>query len=106
MSKLFYDHLIILEELDHHIRHVAETPEEKEEMWSIIDEILHHRVIGCVLDRLPEEDHYEFLEKFHQAPHDAELLNYINLRIDEDIEDAIRAEIADIKEELLEEIGE
>ena len=106
MSKLFYDHLIILEELDHHIRHAAETPEEKEELWSIIDEIIHHRVIGCVLDRLPEEDHYEFLEIFHKTPHDTELISYINLRIDEGIEEAIRDEIENIKEELLEVIGE
>lgn len=104
MSKLFYDKFIILEELDHHIRHASESVEEKEELWSIIDEIIHHRVIGCVLDKLPEEDHYEFLDKFHEAPHDEELYNYINMRIDEDIEDAIRNEMADIREELLEEM--
>jgi hypothetical protein len=105
MSKLFYDNLIVLEELDHHIRHAAESAEEKEELWNIVDEIIHHRVIGCVLDKLPEEDHYEFLDKFHKIPHDEELFNYINMRIDEDIEDAIKNEIADIKEELLGEIG-
>jgi len=105
MSKLFYDHLVVLEELEHHIKHTAETPEEKEEMWSIVDEILHHRIMGCVLDKLPEEDHYEFLEKFHHTPHDAELFNYINLRIDEDIEEAIKKEIEEIKEELLEELS-
>ena len=104
MSKLFYDHLIILEELDHHIKHTAETPEEKEELWSIIDEIIHHRVIGCILDKLPEEDHYEFLDKFHSMPHDSGLITYVNHRIDDDIEDAIKSEIADIKEELLEEM--
>jgi hypothetical protein len=106
MSRLFYDDLIILEELDHHIRHASESPEEREELWSIVDEIIHHRVIGCVLDRLPEEDHYEFLDKFHETPHNEELYRYINMRIDEDIEDAIKAEIADIKEELLDEVGE
>jgi len=106
MSRLFYDDLIILEELDHHVRHAAKSSEEKEELWSIIDEIIHHRVMGCILDRLSEEDHYEFLDKFHKTPHDEELYNYINMRIDEDIEDAIRNEIADIKEELINEIGE
>lgn len=105
MSKLFYEHLVILEELDHHIRHAAETPEEKEELWSIVDEIIHHRVIGCILDKLPEEDHYEFLNKFHSSPHDNELIGYINHRIEDDIEKAIRSEIEDVKEELLEEIG-
>jgi hypothetical protein len=105
MSRLFYDNLIVLEELDHHIKHVAESPEEKEELWSIIDEIIHHRVMGCVLDKLSEEDHYEFLDKFHKAPHDEELFNYINMRIDEDIEESIEREIADINEELLGEIG-
>ena len=106
MSKLFYDHLIILEELDHHIRRATETPEEKEELWNIVDEIIHHRVIGCVLNKLSEEDHYEFLEKFHQTPHDTKLISYVNLRIDDDIEEAIRDEIENIKEELLEEMRE
>jgi hypothetical protein len=45
------------------------------------------------------------LDKFHKTPHDEELYNYINMRIDEDIEDAIKSEIADIKQELLEEVG-
>jgi len=41
MSKLFFDHLIILEDLETEIKEVAESPEEKEELWQLIDEILH-----------------------------------------------------------------
>lgn len=105
MSKLFYDRLIVLEEFNHHIRHASETSEEKEELWSIVDEIIHHRVMGCILERLPEDDHYEFLDKFHNTPHDDELFKYINHRIDEDIQEAIKLEIENVKEELMEEMS-
>ncbi|MGB6882108.1 MAG: hypothetical protein WBD86_02315, partial [Microgenomates group bacterium] len=65
MSKIFYDHLIVFEEVDRYIKDTVETHEERDELWQIVDEIVHHRVLGCVLDKLPKEHHEEFLGKFH-----------------------------------------
>lgn len=106
MSKIFYDHLIILEEVDRHIKDAVETSGEREELWQVVDEIVHHRVLFCVLDHLPGEHHEEFLGKFHQAPHDESLLNYLSEKIKKNIEELIKQEIGELATELLEEIQE
>lgn len=104
MSKLFYDHLIILEELEHHIKSATQSVEEKEELWNIVDEIIHHRVLGCILEKLPDEHHPEFLDKFHETPYDEALLEYLSERINEDLGDVIGQEIEMLEKEILEEL--
>jgi hypothetical protein len=104
MSKLFFDHLIKLDEVEAEIKKVTKTQEEKEELWQIVDEIIHHRVMGCILDKLPKKHHTEFLEKFHQAPYDEGLIAYLTEKIGENIEEIIRQEIGGLAYELLAEI--
>ena len=105
MSKIFYDHLIIIEDLEDVVKS-HEEPEEREEMHRLIDEMIHHRVLGCILDQLPREYHEEFLEKFHAAPYDESLVNYLQEKTPQevDIEEKIREEVAKLKKELLKEI--
>lgn len=103
MSKLYYDHLLVLDEVEAEIKKSAKTLEEKEELWKVIDETIHHRVMGCVLDRLPREHHEEFLQKFHKAPHDENLLIYLQEKIGENVEELIRQEIGNLAYELLKE---
>jgi hypothetical protein len=105
MSKIFYDHLIILEELEVHIKAKAQSPEEKEELWGIIDEIIHHRVMGRILDTLPDRFHEEFLTKYHEAPYSEDLTLYLNHRIEGDIEEEVRSEINLVTQEILSELG-
>lgn len=105
MAKLYYDHLLVLDEVDDHIRSSTRSTEEREELEYLVDEMVHHRVMGCVLDSLPQEHHSEFLDKFHKAPHDEELLKYLQERIDDDVERIVKAEVAKMKDEILEEIG-
>jgi len=69
MSKLFYDHLLYLEEVEIEIKNRASSKEEKEELWGLVDEIISHKVLEKVLDKLPRESHEEFLELFHKSPH-------------------------------------
>ncbi|KKQ96113.1 MAG: hypothetical protein UT23_C0041G0008 [Candidatus Woesebacteria bacterium GW2011_GWA1_39_12] len=90
MSKLYYDHLIVLDEVEAVIKRAAKTQEEKEELWKVVDETLHHRVMGKVLDKLPREHHEEFLDKFHASPHD--------------VEELIRQEIGNLAYELLQDL--
>lgn len=101
MSKLFYDHLIILSDLEVEIKKIAETADEREELWQIVDEIIHHRILGCMLGYLPEHHHHEFLEKFHQAPHDEILFDYLKEKIGKDVELFIEKEINNLENELL-----
>lgn len=102
MSKLFFDHLIEFKKIDKEIKKVAKSQEEKEELWGLVDEIVHHKVMGCVLDKLPRDNHEEFLDIFHTSPHDEELIfSYLRTKVGPDIEENLKAEIAKISEELL-----
>ena len=104
MSKLFFDQLIVLDDLDGEIKKVAKSKEEKEELWQLVDEMVHHRVLGCVLDALPRKNHEEFLEKFHKAPHDESLMDFLREKVGDNIDELIRQEIGGLAFELLEEI--
>ena len=104
MSKLFYDHLIILTEIETEIKSMAESEEERHELWQIVDEIIHHRVLGCIMDKLPHGYHDEFLERFHKTPHDEILLEYLKEKINEDVEEFIKKEINILEKEILREI--
>lgn len=101
MSKIFYDHLIIIEKIDYIIKNSTESSEEKEELWKLVDEIIHHRVLACILDNLPEGYHKEFLERFHLAPHDESHTLYLKEKTGEDIEKIIRGEVKELEKELL-----
>ena len=101
MSKLFYDHLIILEEVEAEIKKTAQTPEEKEELWALVDEMVHHRVMERVLDKLPKVHHEAFLTRFHEAPHDDNLTAFLTQKTGQNIEELIRREIGELAYELL-----
>lgn len=104
MSKIFYDHLIICEELDCLIKKICETQEEKEELWCLVDEIIHNRVLGCILSKLPEERHYEFLTMIHSCPYDDQILPFANQLMDDNLEEIISNEIKSLEKEIVNEI--
>lgn len=105
MSKLFFDRLVELSEVDKQIKKIAKTKEEREELWILVDEIIHHKVIGCILDKLPRGNHEEFLEKFSQRPHDEEyIFGYLRQKVGDNVESIIKKEIDNLSAELLEEI--
>ena len=90
MSKIFYDHLLDLKKVSKHVGKVARSEDEKIELWQIVDEIVHHGVIGCILDNLPKEHHEEFLERFYESPHDEQILVFLKEKIQKDIVEIIR----------------
>lgn len=101
MSILFYDRLIVLEGLDKKLKKLVSSNDEIQEIWATIEELIHHRVLGCILDNLSEKHHTEFLEKFHKFPHDEKLLKYLQVKIDKDIEKLIKKEVKLLKKEIL-----
>lgn len=102
MSKLFFDHLIELKQIDKKIKQVAKTSTEREELWGLIDEIVHHKVMGCILDKLPHEHHEEFLQMFHKSPHDTELIfEYLRIKVGTDVEELIKKEIERLTSDLI-----
>lgn len=109
MSKIFYDHLIVLEEVETEIKNIAQSPEEKEELWKLVDDIVHHRVMISILNKLPIEYHDEFLTRFREAPHHDSHIDFLNDKIatgpeEEDIEEIIKREVKTLEKELLQEI--
>ncbi len=102
MSKLFFDHLIVFEELEIYIKNNAQTPEEKEELWNLVDGIVQTRILDVVLTKLPRQHHEEFLEKFSNFPHDERLLEYLKEKV-ADIEAEIKKEVKLLEAEILHE---
>lgn len=106
MSRLFFDHLVVFERVDVVIKNAAKNPEDKEELWKVVDELVHSHVLTCILERLPGEHHNEFLEKYHSHPYDDGLIGYLNERVEENIEEIIREAIGLLEEDILREIEE
>lgn len=105
MSKLFFDYLVELKEVDDQIKKSTKSQEEREELWGMVDEMIHHKVLGCILDKLPKDRHEEFLDMFHRSPHDEKLLvGYLKKLIGDNIESLIKQEIGDLSTNLLEDI--
>lgn len=105
MSKIFYDKVLNLDKLDREIKKIAKTPEEREEVWQLVDEIVHHKAMGCILDRLPSENHEEFLAMFDANPYsERALFGYLNDKIGQNIEEILEQELGGIAYELLTEI--
>ncbi len=104
MSKIFFDHLVEFETVEAEIKKASKTPEEKEELWKIVDDIVNHKALGFILDKLPIQNHDEFLEKFHQTPHSPDLFDYLKEKIGENIEELLRQELGNLAYELLGEI--
>lgn len=102
MSKLFFDHLVELKEIEKKIKKVAKTSSEREELWVLVDEIVHHKVMGCILDKLSHDHHHEFLQIFHKNPHDADLIfEYLRVKTGEDFTELIKNEIEILSREII-----
>jgi hypothetical protein len=106
MSRIFYDDLLDLQKVEKGIKKVAKTKPEQEELWQMVDEIVHHRLLGCILTHLPDEHHSEFLHHFSSRPHDENLFHYLQERISHDVKEFLKAEIRLISAEVMTIIAE
>lgn len=104
MSKVFYDHLIKIEEVVMEFDGQEIAIEEREELIGLIDQTIHHHTLVLILDHLPREHHETFLTRFHQTPHDPKLLLFLKENVSIDIEETIRTKAQQIKKEILQEI--
>ena len=105
MSKLFYDHLVSLEEVEIEIKKTASSKEEKEELWEVVDGIVRDKVLDKVLAELPREHHDEFLELFYKAPHDEEVIfGFLNAKTGKNLEGKLKEDLKDIETEILKEL--
>lgn len=93
--------MLDLTKVENEIKKNVKDPDERAEIYHLVDEIVHHRVVGCILDRLPESHHQEFLSRFGEKPHDMSLIDFLSKRIPEDIETFIRNEAYILGNEIL-----
>lgn len=104
MSKVFYDKHVNLEHIEKEIDKLTDDKEERQELHRIVDEYVHHKMLGCILGKLPKDHHEDFLHKFTEAPHDDRLWDYLKERIEGDVEQFVRDEVYLIGNVLLETI--
>ncbi|MEK7497408.1 MAG: hypothetical protein AAB656_00630 [Patescibacteria group bacterium] len=104
MSKLFFDHLVVLTSVDAHVKSIAETAEEREELWQLVDELVHHRIMDIIFGNLPEEHHTEFMEKFTEFPYEERLFIFLNEKAGKNFEKIITEEMKILEDEILTDI--
>lgn len=104
MTKLFWDHLIAIEEIEMKIDEHGLVKEEKFKLLQIVRQTFDAKILEGVLSNLPTEKHKHFLDKFHQAPHHPKLLEFLKEEV-EDIEEKISQLAKNLKKEILEELA-
>lgn len=104
MSKIWYDHLVLHEEITLELDRYEIDAEEKTELVNLVDQILHHHVLNVILSHLPQEHHSVFITGFHQNPGDHQLLDFVKSRVKVDIEAEIKKQADRIKTEILRDI--
>ena len=104
MSIIFYDHLITLGQVEKHLKALNLEKVEQEELWGIIDELIHKSVFQRILEILNEEFHHEFLEKFYSAPHHSDLLLFIKEYSNVDPEVEIKKVVQSLEDEIITEL--
>lgn len=100
MSRVFYDHIIVLEELEEEINKIAPSHDAKFKLWQMIDEITHFRVLHRTLKLLPKNHHRKFLMMLHQAPYEPEIMYFLMEKTEGQIEKSLKQEKESILQDL------
>lgn len=104
MSKIWYDHLIIREEITAVIASHHLPPEEAKELTELVDQILHHHTLNIILNHLPREHHAEFIDRFSAKPHDPQLLQFVQEKVTVNISLEIKKQADRVKKEIISDI--
>ena len=104
MSKLFYDHLIVIEEIVAVLDEHKLSLKDRAKILELMDATLQHEILDVIFSYLPREKHEEFLEKFHGAPHDPTLMQFLKNNSAVNIELAILGRANKTKRKLLREL--
>ena len=102
--KLFYDHLILIEEIEITLTTKQITREECEEILHLVDKTMHSEILHKILSHLPHIHHEEFLIRFHATPHDISLMKFLKEHTLVDIEKEILKTANSVKKKVLKEI--
>jgi hypothetical protein len=89
MPILFYDHLINKNEIHYHIDTLHSNKEHQLKLKEIIDEVIHQEIISFIISKLKRFHHQLFLDKFHTAPYDPDILIFLKENIHPEVEEEI-----------------
>lgn len=98
---IFYDHLIVIEEITAILDQHDLSRKEKSELLNLIDQTLHHHILDEILSLLPEPYHGEFMTRFHAHPDDKTLLFFLRDRSGTDMDKAIVKRADEVKKKLI-----
>jgi hypothetical protein len=104
MTKIFYDHLIIIEEVVAVLDTHDLTSTQKQEFLDLIDQTMHQDILNTILTLLPREHHETFLAKFHASPGDHLLMTFLKEHSPADMEKEILKSALKVKKQILKEI--
>jgi predicted metal-dependent peptidase len=105
MAKLFYDHLIVIEEITAVLDEHKLTAADRVKILTLMDATLQHEILDVIFTYLPRDKHDEFLTKFHKVPHDLTLMQYLKDNSPVNIELAILDRANKTKKKLLREVN-
>jgi len=97
MATLFYDHLIVIEE-------VTTVIGNDKKLLALVDQMLQHEILDAIFTYLPKKHHKEFLTMFHTSPNDKRLLEYLNSHSSVNMELAILDRANKTKRKILKEV--
>src|SRR5438552_13542991 len=104
MSNLFYDHLLVIEEITAVLDAHKLPVKDRRALLDLIDQTLQHEILDVIFTYLPKEVHEEFLTKFHAAPWDPKLMQYLKDHTVVNIELAILDRANKTKTRLIKEV--
>ena len=86
MSIIFYDHLIKKEEILILIDRTNEPENHKNRAKQLVDDVIHHEIVGFILERLDKSKHTTFLTLIDERPFDPEIILYLRDHVSPTIE--------------------
>jgi len=103
MKKVFWDHLIEIEEISIAIDKQAIGKKEKEKLLRVVYQTFDMHILTTVLSHLPKEKHPKFLDYFSKKPDHPQILSLLTKEV-QDIEEKIKIAAQKIKKEILVEL--
>jgi len=97
----FFDHLFSLSEIETEINSVAETNEQKIELWGLVDEMVHYKVMETIFDNLGTKYHDEFIKQMQSSPHDKNILQFLKEKVGDNVEELLKQEIGNLAADIL-----
>lgn len=96
--------LVSLKKIEKLIKDSSSSCEEREELWKIVEEIVHHRIMGCILDDLDRKHHDEFLSKIQDKKFNSEVIAFLEEKSNKQITTKIQKTLQEIETEIIKEI--